>query len=87
MEVVPIPWNCIDGFFHAYWRRPWMYLDERIRCATSVWSRFGSEVEQRAIAFLRADLEARRWHLRNRELLTLHENDLGARLLITDADR
>lgn len=22
MQTVPIPWDCIDGFFHAYWRRP-----------------------------------------------------------------
>jgi SAM-dependent methyltransferase len=22
LEPVPIPWDCADGFFHAYWRRP-----------------------------------------------------------------
>lgn len=22
MEPIPIPWDCADGFFHAYWRRP-----------------------------------------------------------------
>jgi SAM-dependent methyltransferase len=22
MDVVPIRWDCLDGFFHAYWRRP-----------------------------------------------------------------
>jgi hypothetical protein len=25
-EVVPIPHDCLDGFFHAYWRRPEAYL-------------------------------------------------------------
>ena len=22
VEVVPIPHDCLDGFYHAYWRRP-----------------------------------------------------------------
>jgi SAM-dependent methyltransferase len=26
-EPVPIPWDCADGFFEAYWRRPAAYLD------------------------------------------------------------
>ncbi len=36
MEPVPIPWDCVDGFFHAHWRRPAAYLDERVRRGTSV---------------------------------------------------
>ena len=27
-EPVPIPWDCADGFFEAYWRRPEAYLDD-----------------------------------------------------------
>jgi SAM-dependent methyltransferase len=26
-----VPWDCADGFFDAYWRRPEAYLDERVR--------------------------------------------------------
>jgi SAM-dependent methyltransferase len=26
MAPVPIPWDCHDGFFHSYWRRPEAYL-------------------------------------------------------------
>src|SRR5215470_5793017 len=26
LESVSIPWDCVDGFFHAYWRRPEQYL-------------------------------------------------------------
>jgi hypothetical protein len=26
MDPVPIPWDCADGFFHAYWRRPAAYF-------------------------------------------------------------
>src|ERR1700761_8608122 len=28
-EPVLIPWDCADGFFEAYWRRPEAYLDEQ----------------------------------------------------------
>jgi len=30
-EPVLIPWDCADGFFEAYWRRPEAYLDEDVR--------------------------------------------------------
>ena len=26
-EPVPIAWDCADGFYEAYWRRPEAYLD------------------------------------------------------------
>src|SRR5947209_8983616 len=26
IEPVPIPWDCADGFYEAYWRRPEAYL-------------------------------------------------------------
>ncbi|HEY3726493.1 MAG TPA: methyltransferase domain-containing protein [Solirubrobacteraceae bacterium] len=82
MEPVPIPWDCADGFFHAYWRRPDAYLLEHVRRGTSVWSRLGSEVEARAVAALRADLDTGAWRDRNAELLELEEAELGARLLV-----
>ena len=34
---VTIPWDCADGFYEAYWRRPEAYLDERVRRGISVW--------------------------------------------------
>jgi hypothetical protein len=30
-EPVLVPWDCADGFYHAYWRRPEAYLDEHVR--------------------------------------------------------
>src|SRR5690349_14249046 len=30
-EPVLIPWDCVDGFFEAHWRRPEAYLDENVR--------------------------------------------------------
>ncbi len=85
MEPVPIPWDCVDGFFHAYWRRPEAYLDERVRRGSSVWARVGSAAQARAVADLRADLVSGRWRARNSELLDLEQADLGARLLIAQS--
>ncbi len=84
MEAVPIPWDCVDGFFHAYWRRPEAYLQERVRRGTSVWARVGPRIEQRAVRELRSDLEVGRWRERNAELLELDEAELGARLLVAE---
>jgi SAM-dependent methyltransferase len=82
VESVPIPWDCVDGFFEAYWRRPEAYLDEGVRRGISIWSKLGPEVEQRAVAQLRADLESGQWAERNGELLGLDEAELGLRLLL-----
>jgi hypothetical protein len=38
MEPVLVPWDCADGFFEAYWRRPEAYLDDHVRRAVSVWT-------------------------------------------------
>lgn len=81
LRPVPIPWDCVDGFFHAFWRRPEAYLDERIRRGTSVWARVGKEAEQRVVAALRRDLESGAWHERNRDILDLEELDLGAKVV------
>jgi len=55
-EPVPIPWDCADGFYEAYWRRPEAYLDEHVRCGMSIWARVGPDAEQRAVRSLRDDL-------------------------------
>ena len=83
IEPVPIPWDCADGFFEAYWRRPEAYLDDRVRRGISVWARVGPGAEQRAVRSLRDDLASGRWAERNRELVDLDAAELGLRLLIT----
>ena len=81
-EPVLIPWDCADGFFEAYWRRPEAYLDEHVRRATSVWTRVGPEAEQRAVGGLREDLASGRWAERNRDLADLDAAELGHCLLV-----
>jgi SAM-dependent methyltransferase len=81
-EPVPVPWDCADGFYHAYWRRPEAYLDEHVRRGMSVWARVGPDAEQRAVRTLRDDLASGRWAERNRDLVDLDAAELGDRLLI-----
>jgi SAM-dependent methyltransferase len=82
IEPVPIPWDCADGFYEAYWRRPEAYLDENVRRGISVWARVGPDAEQRAVHSLRSDLASGRWADRNRDLIDLDTAELDSRLLI-----
>ena len=77
VEPVLVPWDCVDGFFEAYWRRPEAYLDEDVRRGISVWARVGPDAEQRAVRSLRDDLVSGWWAERNRDLLDLEAADLG----------
>lgn len=83
VEPVPVPWDCADGFFEAYWRRPAAYLDDQVRRGVSVWTMVGRDAEQRAVRDLRDDLASGRWAERNRDLLGLDAAELGLRLLVT----
>ena len=82
MDPVLIPWDCADGFFEAYWRRPEAYLDESVRRGVSVWATVGPDAEQRAVRSLRDDLASGRWVERNRDLLDLEAAEIGLRLLV-----
>jgi SAM-dependent methyltransferase len=81
-EPVLVPWDCADGFYHAFWRRPEAYLDEHVRRGMSIWARVGPDAEQRAVHSLRDDLASGRWAERNRNLVNLDAAELGLRLLI-----
>jgi SAM-dependent methyltransferase len=81
-EPVPVPWDCADGFYHAYWRRPGAYLDEHVRRGMSIWARVGPDAEQRAVRTLRDDLASGRWADRNRDLSGLDAAEFGLCLLI-----
>lgn len=82
IEAVPVPNDCLDGFFHAYWRRPEAYLDPRVRAGISVFARLTGEEVDRGLERLKADLESGEWHRRNADLLDLEELDLGYRLIV-----
>jgi SAM-dependent methyltransferase len=80
--AVPVPHDCRDGFFCAYWRRPQAYLDPIVRAGASNLAQLGAAVD-RAVAKLAGDLRSGDWHQRNHHLLDLDAIDLGYRLLVT----
>ena len=82
VTAVPVPHDCEDGFFCAFWRRPEAYLDPLVRAGVSNLAQLDAPVE-RAVAALGADLESGAWRRRHRDLLELDELDLGYRLLVS----
>jgi SAM-dependent methyltransferase len=84
IHPVPIPWDCSDGFFHAFWRRPEAYLDPAVRAGISVFARLPAGEVEAAMARLAADLESGAWATRNADLLSRDALDLGYRLLIAE---
>lgn len=82
IRPVPVPHDCLDGFFQAYWRRPEAYLDEAVRNSISVFHALPDDEVTAAVEQLRADLDDGTWAVRNVELLELTELDLGLRLVV-----
>jgi SAM-dependent methyltransferase len=82
VRVVPIPADCMDGFFAAYWRRPEALLVPEVRRAISAFDRLDPAVVDHAIVRLARDLETGEWHRRHGDLLELDELDLGYRLVV-----
>jgi SAM-dependent methyltransferase len=82
VEVVPVPWDCTDGFFGAYWRRPEAYLLPVVRNAISALALLDQDVVNDAVRSLAADLDTGRWATRYADLLTKESTDLGYRLVV-----
>jgi Methyltransferase domain len=85
-EVVPVPHDCRDGFFHAYWRRPLAYLEEDVRAGISAFALMDGECVSEGLARLERDLESGEWERSNAALLGLDELDAGYRLVVSDGD-
>ena len=83
VQVVPIPWDCSDGFQAAYWRRPERYLSPEVRASIST---LAVQPEARLAAAMRqleADLASGVWARRNAELFGREAMDFGYRLLVS----
>jgi SAM-dependent methyltransferase len=81
---VPVPWDCIDGFLGAYWRRPRAYLDAGARGAISAFGLIDGVAD--GIARLRRDLEDGTWGRRNADLQGREALDIGYRLVVAVRD-
>jgi SAM-dependent methyltransferase len=81
---VPIPHDCRDGFYGAYWRRPHRYLERQVRDGISVFALVPEGDVATAVARLRSDLSDGGWHERHADLLELDELDLGYALVVAE---
>jgi SAM-dependent methyltransferase len=86
IEVLPVPWDCHDGFLSAFWRRPEAYLDPAVRAGISVLAKRTDAELAAGLAQLEQDLRSGAWEARHAELLELEELDLGYRLLVASLD-
>jgi SAM-dependent methyltransferase len=82
VTTVPVPADCQDGFYGAWWRRPHAYLDPEVRAGISVLASRTPEELAPGLERLRADLESGAWAEQHAELLEREELDLGYRLLV-----
>ena len=85
VEVVPVPWDCTDGFLGAYWRRPEAYLLPVVRNAISALALLDEDLVDDAVRRLAADLDTGRWAARYADLLDRDTMDLGYRLVVGGA--
>lgn len=83
---VPVPHDCVDGFYQAYWRRPHAYLDQSVRNGISVFHRLPQSDVSRGMERLCRDLDEGAWEERYRDLCDAPELDVGLRLVTSERD-
>lgn len=82
VELVPIPWDCCDGFQAAYWRRPSEYLNPEVQATVSTLAQLPTGVVSRAMKRLSHDLASGKCSAQYFNLLDREEMDFGYRLII-----
>lgn len=85
VHPVPVPDDCLDGFYQTYWRRPHAYLDKKIRHSISVFHRLPQDEVSVAVERLHRDLDDGTWEERHGDLLDASELDVGLRLVVARA--
>jgi SAM-dependent methyltransferase len=81
---VPVPDDCTDGFYGAFWRRPEAYLRPEVRAGISVFSQLSSGAVDRALEALTADIKTGKWQNKHRSLLTARELHLGYYVIVAE---
>jgi SAM-dependent methyltransferase len=75
--AVPIPHDCADGFYGAFWRRPAAYLDPLVRDGISVFSALDPDDVTHAIQELEADVRSGAWEQQHKDIRQRSELHLG----------
>lgn len=81
---VPIPHDCRDGFYGAFWRRPAAYLRPEIRAGISLFTRLPPRDVIQALERLRTDIASGAWQARYAQLSEQQELDLGYYLIVAE---
>ena len=84
VEPLPIPADCRDGFFGAWWKRPEAFLDPSVRGAISALALLDDATLRPGLERLERDLASGRWNARYAELAGKSELDLGYRLVVAE---
>jgi SAM-dependent methyltransferase len=84
IEPLPVPHDCRDGFYQAFWRRPEAYLLPAVRANISVFRRLPHREVAAAVRRLAADLGSGAWHERHRSLTAMSALDVGLRIVISE---
>jgi SAM-dependent methyltransferase len=85
VHTIPIPQDCRDGFFEAFYNRPERYLDPEVRAGQSAWPRLRPGLEEQAIGRLADDLASGAWDKRHGQLRQQPAYDGGLRLILASA--
>lgn len=80
----PLPRDCADGLFAAYWARPEMYLDVEVQRNISNFALAEEGSLAEGLARLGADLASGAWDRKYGELRRLESLDLGHRALVAE---
>jgi SAM-dependent methyltransferase len=83
VETVPVPADCLDGFFAAYWARPEAYLDPTVRAGISCLSLLDQTLVEARIGRLAEDLRSGAWDEQHPGLRDRTALDVGYRLVIS----
>jgi len=83
---VPVPHDCTDGFYGAFWQRPDAYLDQAVRDGISVFAQIPATQVKAATDVLRADLASGAWQHRHAGLLERTELHLGYYIAVAELD-
>jgi SAM-dependent methyltransferase len=84
LVAAPIPHDCADGFYGAFWRRPTAYLDPSVRAGISVFATLAAVDVDRGVGALEADLRRGAWQARHADLLAFSELHLGYYAVIAE---
>jgi hypothetical protein len=85
VQIVRVPWDCIDGFGAAFWRRPEAYLRPDVQAGMSWLALLPADILRRGADHLADDLRTDKWQAANGHLLDHDEYDWGYRIAIAGA--